>query len=202
MIIWDAILVVIIVIKLMYRHLREMHRYIQPQMSMYDYPFKTGDLVCVQHSPFLSAFTPCIYEHVGVVICDARTKQLFLWHMVDERTTTGVFMHPLFKCLQKYRQCAVRSLHDKYSLPYFQPTICTSKFNKNAIFQTLSHQIPMLLNGTHTCTKDSSYLSCFQFVIQTYTQMGIPLYSHNLVGVDLIMSAMLPLGPLIALDTQ
>jgi len=175
---------------------------------MFDYPFKTGDLICMQCTPFISAFTPCVYEHVGMVLCDAQTSQLFLWHMNGEGFIwgkyNGINIQPLYKTLGNARQCAVRALQGYHSvscsISNLMQTFENNKMNRDALWQTLKKLIPNFLCG-HNSHNQIGYLSCFQLVIQTYDYMGI-FIDPNILGLDLVMSKNLPFGPLIALDTR
>jgi hypothetical protein len=172
------ILVVFVICFLGYRIKYSRERFSAPQMSMYDYPFETGDLVLADGTGYVPAFSPSSVDHAAIVYREPKTGQLFLWHTANDFLYVYAFQ-PLFRALEKYKLVFIRKLYGRRQLlrPWdrsFQQLLQKENltFETGIYLPALAQNIPILL-GPVQQPRPRKTIFCTTLALQTYIHLGV-----------------------------
>jgi hypothetical protein len=171
-----VVLVVFVICFLGYRMKYKHERFQAPGISMYDFPFETGDLVLTDGTGILPAFTKSNVDHAGIIFKDEKTGQLFLWHALLH---DAAHMTPLFRELEKYKLVYIRKLQGNrgklkpITKEWRDKTRKNATFFTEVIFQGAQKFFwPLLYNSPSPVPQRKQYY-CTVLAMKTYTEMGV-----------------------------
>ena len=106
-------------------------------VSLWEYPFKAGDLILVSSGNIMRFFGGSHWTHTAIVFKDPRSKILYVWEVRmprndnflnfigNSRNRVGIRLSPLYKYFERYKDAkfAVRSLNKKVDSNQFMDFI-------------------------------------------------------------------------------
>lgn len=155
----------------------EIHTYpdCKYQYPLYDYPFKSGDLILFSYPSTLRIFTRGKINHVGIVYIDPIDKHVYLWEMMG-RGKGGVRLVPIqdwgkdFKKCKMYVRPLLIPIHS-FELEQIMKEQKNRQFNWNVYIPIIHRNFISMIHPEWG--QDSNCKHCSTFVYEIYKRLNL-----------------------------